>query len=106
MNNARRWVDTFQPAFPEATWVAIGLTRMPDDLDAWVELGLELELDAWVELGLELELDDALTTRTLPRQAPPPEGYAVRRLSGQDWAQSVARSVAANDRTQDEDPQS
>jgi hypothetical protein len=91
VGDARRWVDTFRSAFPEATWVAIGLTRMPDDLDAWAAL------------GLELELDDVLTTRILPRQAPLPEGYTVRRLSGQDWVQSVARSVAENDRTQEQD---
>jgi len=94
VGDARRWVDTFQSAFPEATWVAIGLTRMPDDLDAWVAM------------GLELELDDVLTTRILPRQAPLPEGYTVRRLSGQDWEQSVARSVAENDRTHEQDPRS
>jgi GNAT superfamily N-acetyltransferase len=94
VGDARKWVDAFQSAFPEATWVAIGLTRMPDDLDAWVEL------------GLELELDDVLTTRILPRQTPLPEGYTVRRLSGKDWGQSVARSVAENDRTQEQDPRS
>ena len=94
MGDAARWVDAFQLAFPEATWVAIGLPRMPDDQDAWVAQ------------GLDLELDDVLTTRTLPRQSPLPEGYTVRRLSGQDWAQSVARSVAENDRTDEHDPQS
>lgn len=80
--------------FPEATWVAIGLARMPD------------EQDAWVEQGLHLEVDEVLTTQTLPRQAPLPEGYTVRRLSGQDWAQSVGRSVPENDRTQEHDPRS
>ncbi len=94
MGDAARWVDAFQLAFPEATWVAIGLPRMPDDQDAWVAQ------------GLDLELDDVLTTRTLPRQTPLPEGYTVRRLSGQDWAQSVARSVAENNRTDEHDPQS
>jgi GNAT superfamily N-acetyltransferase len=94
VGDARRWVDTFQSAFPEATWVAIGLTRMPDDQDAWAAM------------GLELELDDVFTTRTLPRQTPLPEGYTVRRLRGQDWEQSVPRSVADNDRTHEQDPQS
>src|SRR5450759_1932778 len=74
VDDAGRWVGTFQSAFPEATWVAIGLTRMPDDQDAWAGQ------------GLELELDDVLTTRTVPRQTPLPEGYAVRRLSGEDRA--------------------
>jgi GNAT superfamily N-acetyltransferase len=94
VDDARRWVDTFQSAFPQATWVAIGLTRMPDDQDVWIEL------------GLELELDDVLTTSILPRQTPLPGGYTVRRLSGQDWVQSVARSVAENDRTGEHDPRS
>ena len=94
VDEAGRWVTAFQLAFPEATWVAIGLTRMPDDQDAWVAQ------------GLNLELDDVLTTRTLPRQVPLPNGYTVRRLSGQDWTQSVARSVAENDRTQEHDPKS
>ena len=92
VDDAARWVSAFRSAFPEATWVAIGLAWMPDDQDAWVAQ------------GLDLELDDVLTTRTLPRQTPLPEGYTVRRLSGQDWARSVARSVAENDRTNDHDP--
>jgi GNAT superfamily N-acetyltransferase len=94
VGDAGRWVNAFQLAFPEATWVAIGLTRMPDDQDAWIAQ------------GLDLELDDVLTTRTLPRQTPLPQGYTVRRLSGRDWAQSVARSVAENHRTDEQDPKS
>lgn len=94
VNDAERWVQTFRAAFPEAGWVAIGLVRMPDDQDAWVAQ------------GLDVELDDVLTTRTLPQQTPLPEGYTVRRLSGGDWAQSAARSVAENDRTGEHDPQS
>lgn len=94
VDDAAGWVHTFQSAFPQATWVAIGLPRMPDDHHAWAAL------------GLQLELDDVLTTRTVPRQAPLPEGYTVRRLLGRDWAQSVARSVAENDRTNGDDPTS
>jgi GNAT superfamily N-acetyltransferase len=89
-----RWLKTFHTAFPEATWVAIGLSRMPDDQDAWFAR------------GIDLELDDVLTTRVLPRQTPLPAGYAVRRLCGKDWEQSVASSVAENDRTGDQEPQS
>src|ERR1039458_8953185 len=91
VDEAARWVSAFRSAFPEATWVAIGLARMPDDQDAWVAQ------------GLDLELDDVLTTRTLPRQTPLPEGYTVRRLSGKDWVQHVALSVQENDRTGDYD---
>jgi GNAT superfamily N-acetyltransferase len=95
VGDAARWVRTFQSAFPEATWVAIGLTRMPDNQDAWLTR------------GVDLELDDVLTTWTLPRQSALPQGYTVRRLSGgEDWAQSVARSVAENDQTNEHDPRS
>lgn len=94
IDDAQRWVTTFRLAFPESPWIAIGLTRMPEDHDAWVAH------------GLELELDDVLTTRTLPRQVPLPEGYTARRLRGGDWAQSMAQSVAENNRTGEEDPSS
>jgi GNAT superfamily N-acetyltransferase len=93
VDDAGRWVTTFQSAFAEANWVSIGLIRMPDSPDAWAAE------------GLDLEPDDVLTTRTLPRQTPLTRGYAVRRLSGQDWEQSVARSVEENRRTGDYDPQ-
>ncbi|MEO6144646.1 MAG: GNAT family N-acetyltransferase [Dermatophilaceae bacterium] len=93
VDDAGRWVKTFQSAFPEATWVAIGLARMPDDQSAWADL------------GVDLELDDVLTTHTLPRQTPLPEGYTVRRFSGEDWGQSVDRAVAENDRTDEHDPE-
>jgi GNAT superfamily N-acetyltransferase len=55
--------------------------------------------EAWAAHGLELELDEVLTTSALPRQAPLPEGYTVRRFDGEDWERSVARVVAENLRT-------
>ena len=94
LSDAERWVSTFRRAFPDVPWVAIGLTRMPEDQEAWVAQ------------GLDLELDDVLTTRTLPRRTPRPDGYTVRRLGGGDWAQSVAQAVAENDRTGEHDPTS
>jgi GNAT superfamily N-acetyltransferase len=92
VDDAQRWVATFRTSFPDAAWVAIGLVRMPDDADAWTGL------------GLELELDDVLTTRTLPRLAPLPDGYGVRALTGSDWELYVARAMADNDRTGEYDP--
>jgi len=89
VNDAAGWVATFQAAFPEANWIAMGLIRMPDDQDAWVAQ------------GLELELAEVLSTSTLPLQVPLPEGYTVRRLEGKDWEQSVARVVAENLRTKE-----
>jgi GNAT superfamily N-acetyltransferase len=94
VDEAERWFETFRTAFPDASWVAIGLARMPGD-----------EL-AWTQLGLELELDDVLSARSLPRQTPAPEGYDLRRLDGDDWEQSVARAVRENEGTGEEEPQS
>jgi GNAT superfamily N-acetyltransferase len=87
VDDAPRWVKTFHAALPEATWVAIGLARMPDDATAWAGL------------GLDLELGDVLTTRRLPRQTPRPAGYEVRPLTGEDWVQSISRGLAENKRT-------
>jgi GNAT superfamily N-acetyltransferase len=87
VDDAARWVRTFEAEFPEALWRAIGLIRMPDDEASWAAQ------------GLDLELDEVLTTHELPRQTPLPEGYTVRRLTGNDWARSVARAVAENERT-------
>ena len=92
VDDAERWWDIFGRAFPEADWVAIGLTRMPDDRAAWAKL------------GLELEVDDVLTTRTLPRRLPRAPGYTVRRLTAKDWGRSAARRVAENRLTQNHDP--
>jgi len=94
VNDAHRWVKTFHRTFPDAGWISIGLIRMPDDRASWTDQ------------GLDLELDEVLTSTTLPRQTPLPEGYAVRRLSGGDWEQYVARAVAENDRTGEHDPAS
>lgn len=90
--DAGRWVQTFRSAFPKATWITIGLIRMPDDQDPWVAQ------------GLAVELDDVLTTRVLPRQTPLPHGYTMRRLQGGDWEQSLALEMAENDRTGEEAP--
>jgi GNAT superfamily N-acetyltransferase len=50
--------------------------------------------------------DDVLTTRAMPRSTPLPDGYAVRQFGDSDWELSVARAVAENARSGDEDPQS
>lgn len=92
VDDARRWVGVFAESFPQAGWVAIGLPRMPDGLEAWRVLGL----------GLDLE--DVLTTRVLPRLTPLAEGYTVRRLQGVDWQLDLARSVAENEASGEEDP--
>ena len=68
VDDTGRWAAAFAVAFPDADWCAIGLARMPADVEAWSRL------------GLEVELDEVLTTATLPRPTDPPAGYAVRFL--------------------------
>jgi GNAT superfamily N-acetyltransferase len=92
VDDAQRWEQTFQVSFPDAGWVAIGLVRMPEDTVAWTAR------------GIGLDLDDVLTTRSLPRQTPLADGYAVRRLDGTDWELAVARALAENDRTGEHEP--
>ena len=94
VDDADRWVTAFRAALPDADWVAIGLPRMPGTPDSWAAH------------GLDLELDEVLTTRSLPQGAPLPAGYSVRRLSGADWDHALARTIAANDRSGEQDPTS
>ena len=94
VDDADRWVGVFREAFPEASWVSVGLPRMP------------AAPGSWVALGLGLELEDVLTTSTLPRRSTLAQGYTVRRLDGDDWEQDLARSVAENDSTGEEQPES
>lgn len=94
VDDAHRWTTTFRGAFPDADWVAIGLPRMPP------------ARDAWAAQDVDLELDEVLSTRTLPRRTPLAPGYTVRRLAGPDWDQDLARAVAENDRTREDDPAS
>lgn len=94
VGDAKKWVQTFHTSLPDATWVAIGLIRMPD------------ELAAWTAQGLDVELDEVLTTRTLPRQTPLADAYAVRRLGGADWEQYVAKAIAENEHTGEDEPTS
>ena len=89
-----RWVRTFQAAIPDATWVAVGLIRLPDDRASGPPRGSTW---SWTTCSPLVRC---------PGRRRSPEGYMVRRLDGDDWAQSVARSVAENDRTGEHDPES
>jgi GNAT superfamily N-acetyltransferase len=86
-SDAAHWSDAFHAAFPAANWVAIGLPVLPGDLDAWSAI------------GIDLEQNDVLTTRTVPRTSPLPDGYTVRRLDGADWELVIDRELAVNARS-------
>jgi GNAT superfamily N-acetyltransferase len=82
----QRWMRVFETAFPSATWVAIGLPRMPSEVEAW---------DA---AGVGVELEEVLVTSTVPVQTVISSEYLVRPLRGDDWEQSVALATAQNAR--------
>jgi GNAT superfamily N-acetyltransferase len=92
VDEADRWVTAFHQHFPRASYLAIGLARMPDDGDAWTQR------------GAVLEAEEVLTTRTMPPQTPMPDGYSVRPLGVDDWEQLTAREIADNVRTGDYEP--
>jgi GNAT superfamily N-acetyltransferase len=83
-DDADRWTGTFREAFPEAAWVAVGLRRMPADTGPWAEH------------GVGLEPIEVLATAELPQQSELAHGYAVRRLEGDDWEQTVTLALAEN----------
>jgi GNAT superfamily N-acetyltransferase len=86
IDDADRWVQVFETAFPSATWVAVGLPQLPADRSRWAAH------------DVEIEVDDVLVASTLPRQTEPPPGYAVRRLAGDDWERDDALAIAENER--------
>jgi GNAT superfamily N-acetyltransferase len=88
-----RWLGVFLEAFPTADWIALGLRRMPADPTPWSAH------------GVELELIEVLAASGLPRLSPLPDGYEVRRLTGDDdWAQTVSLAADENARTGRHDP--
>ncbi|MDP9168355.1 MAG: GNAT family N-acetyltransferase, partial [Actinomycetota bacterium] len=89
LDDAARWVDAFEAAVTGADWIAIGLPRMPADVQGWTRC------------GIELELDDVLATTSLPPLTTPPAGYDVRPLVGRDWEQLVERVMTFNEPTQE-----
>lgn len=93
VDDADRWAERFAAEFPEATWFAAGLPTMPHDGQAWARHGLELE-----------QLD-VLTTSTMPATTPPPDGYTVRLLDGDDWELLAARDIAANESSGEFEPE-
>lgn len=84
-DDAERWARTFATEHPAATWIAVGLVALPADPSAWQAL------------QVELDVDEALATRGRPAVTDLAEGYLVRPLDDDAWAQSVERAVAANE---------
>jgi len=82
VDDADRWLATFETGFPDAPHRAIGLVAEPSDDSAWYSL------------GLVVEHEDVLATRSRPASVTLADGYQVRELSDpEDWSQSTDLEV-------------
>lgn len=94
IDDADRWVKTFQDNFPDAQWVAIGLADFPSATSAWSAHGLELE---------KYEVLKAKVCPATPEISP---SYTVRQLAGNDWDLLLARELAENLKSGEHDAES
>jgi GNAT superfamily N-acetyltransferase len=94
VDDGERWLNTFTDAFPEATWTAIGLPQFPDSLDAWTDLGLELE---------RMEVLKAHQPPSIPDIS---SNYTSRIFGDGDWDLLLARELSENKKSGEHDPES
>jgi GNAT superfamily N-acetyltransferase len=93
VDEAERWLAVFRAAFPLADWIAVGLPKMPDDVERWAAG------------GLLIEPHEVLATPSVPLQTPLAGGYEVRRLEGDDWEQTIRLSSDENRHNKAVDPE-
>jgi GNAT superfamily N-acetyltransferase len=86
--DARRWLERFATALPDARHVAFGVDGTAGQVS---------DLAPWAALGLVVEAQ-AVMTATSVRSPPRPAAAVCRRLaSDDDWAQSVDLRVRCHD---------
>jgi GNAT superfamily N-acetyltransferase len=83
---ADRWVSAFGREFPDASWLAVGLTTTPP-------------ATSWQRHGIEIETLDVLATRTAPRTTDAVPGYEIRPFTAADWERDIVRAIAENEAT-------
>lgn len=81
--DADHWVSTFSREFPDASWLAVGLTTTP-------------ATTSWQRHGVVIETLDVLTTDTAPRTTDAVPGYEVRPFAAGDWQRDIVRAIAEN----------
>ena len=94
VGDANSWIETFQDAFPSASWVSIGLLEFPSSPEVWEPLGIELE---------RMEVLRADTQPAFPEIDP---SYTSRILGGTDWDALLEREISENLKSGDHDPES
>lgn len=92
VGDGERWMKTFSDAFPEATWVAIGLPEFPSSADTWASFDVDLERMAVLK---------ALVPPSIPEIS---SHYTARILEGDDWNLLLAREISENKNSGEEDP--
>jgi GNAT superfamily N-acetyltransferase len=81
VDDADRWLTTFEGEFPEAAHRAVGLVAEPRE-------------SAWDAVDLLVEHEDVLAADRCPAPAPLADGYLVRELgTHEDWSQSRGLEV-------------
>lgn len=91
VDDAARWVEAFETAFPHARHRAVGLPAAADPL-------------AWAAQGLDLETEDVLATDRVPQQRDLDAAYVVRELGAPgDWLAQVENDARENARTGEHD---
>jgi GNAT superfamily N-acetyltransferase len=91
VNDSDRWMQTFADAFPEATWIAIGLPQYPQSVDNWAAPGIEIE---------RIEVLKALEHPATPEIS---LGYSSRQFEEGDWKLLLAREISENKRSGEHD---
>lgn len=82
VDESEKWVERYRSVFPSNDWIAIGLPQMPSNVAAWEKQGVALE-----------QLD-VLTTSSLPKEQPLPQGYTSRHFEEQDWETLTHREIS------------
>jgi GNAT superfamily N-acetyltransferase len=94
VNDSDRWLQTFSDAFPEVTWIAIGLPQYPEFAENWITPGIEIE---------RLDVLKALEQPACPQIS---SGYISRVLEGTDWDLLLAREISENKKSGEHDAES
>jgi GNAT superfamily N-acetyltransferase len=94
VNASDRWLQTFADAFPEATWIAIGLPQYPESANNWATPGIEIE---------RMDVLKAIEQPSYPQIS---SEYDSRNLEGGDWDLLLAREISENKKSGEHDAQS
>lgn len=94
VNDADRWMQTFREAFPNATWVAIGLPQRPSSTENWETF------------SAEIERMDVLKALVQPASPDISLDYTSRIFEDGDWDSLLAREISENAKSGEHDAES